>query len=257
MNARRAALACFLVSGVLAAAAAAPVAARGGAPAELLPDLVTAPLDGLAIDRSGGHKALRFSNTIANDGLGVVELRPRRRDCDGDGNFSNDRLAIQRIYVDDGSGEFERGVDTIGRTVEVGCMRFHVAHDHWHLERFARYVLRSALDGAVVSRAPKVSFCLRDSLPFDADVPGHQPFPYYGECHRNSTTGLSVGWGDLYSAYLAGQRLSLAGLPNGRYCLISNADPADAIDESVESNNAASALLRIRARTVTDLGACP
>lgn len=246
-----------MMAGLLATLAPVALARRGDPPVELLPDLVTAPITGLSIDRSHGHKSLRFANTIANDGLGVVELRPRRRDCDGDGSFADDRLAIQRIYVDDGSGKFERGVDTIGRTLEVGCMRFHPAHDHWHLDRFARYILRSVGDTTVVSRAPKVSFCVRDSLPYDPDVPGHPPTPHYGECQRNTITGLSVGWGDLYGASLAGQELSLAGLPNGRYCLTSIADPRDSIDESNEANNAASALLRIQARRVTVLGVCP
>jgi hypothetical protein len=225
------------------------------APSELMPDLVTMPFNAISIRHEGGRIVLRFGNTIGNQGLGVLELRPRRRDCDGDGDFSNDRLAIQRIYEDtDASGAFERDTDLIGRTVQVGCMVFHPAHDHWHLQGFARYELRSVATDEVMAASPKVSFCVRDSLPAFPDLPGFSHFPYYGACSRNAVTGMSVGWADLYDASLPGQDLDVAGLPNGRYCLTSVADPRDRIDEADETNNARSLLLRLRDGTVESLG---
>ena len=225
------------------------------APTELMPDLVTMPFDAISIGHEGGRTVLRFGNTVGNQGIGVLELRPRRRDCDGDGDVSNDRLAIQRIYEDtNASGAFERGTDLIARTVEVGCMVFHPAHDHWHLQGFARYELRSIATGETVAASPKVSFCVRDSVPAFADLPGFSRFPYYGACSRNSITGLSVGWADLYDASLPGQDLVVTGLPNGRYCLSSTADPKDGIDEADETNNARSLLLRLRDGTVENLG---
>ena len=256
MTARRTAFASFVLAVMLAAlGVASAFAAPRRAPAELLPDLVTRPFDGISIQTTGDRTLLRFGNTIGNQGLGVLELRPRRRDCDGDGDFTNDRLALQRIYEDtDGSGAFERGTDLIGRTVEVGCMVFHPAHDHWHLQRFARYELRSIATDEVVAASPKVSFCVRDSLPAFTDVPGFQPFAYYGGCARNSITGLSVGWADFYAADLPDQDLDVTGLRNGRYCLTSTADPRDGIDEADETNNAATRLLRLRDGAVQDLG---
>ena len=257
MNARRAALVCASLAASLAALGTAQAfGSQPVAPAELMPDLVTRPITGVSIGIESGRTVLRFANTIGDRGLGVLELRPRRRDCDGDGVFSNDRLAIQRIYEDtNGSGEFERGTDLIGRTVEVGCTVFHPAHDHWHLQRFARYELRSVATGEVVAASPKVSFCVRDSLPAFTDLPGFQPFAYYGGCARNSITGLSVGWADLYAADLPDQDLDVTGLRSGRYCLTSTADPRDGIDEADETNNAATRLLRLRDGAVQDLGA--
>jgi Lysyl oxidase len=256
MTARRAALVSFLLAGVLGAlGVASAFAAPRRAPAELMPDLVTLPFDGISIHQEGARTVLRFGNTIGNQGLGVLELRPRRRDCNGDGDFTNDRLAIERIYEDtNASGAFERGTDLIGRTVEVGCMVFHPAHHHWHLQRFARYELRSIATGDTVVASPKVSFCVRDSLVAFADLPGFSVFAYYGECKRNSITGLSVGWADWYGAFLPGQDLDVTGLPNGRYCLTSTADPQDGIDEADETNNVRSRLLRLADGTVEDLG---
>ena len=133
-------------------------------------------------------------------------------------------------------------------------MVFHPAHDHWHLQRFARYELRSVATDAVVAASPKVSFCVRDSLAAFPDVPGFSAFAYYGQCARNSITGLSVGWADWYAAFLPGQDLDVTGLPNGRYCLTSTADPRDGIDEADETNNARSRLLRLTDGAVEDLG---
>ena len=177
MTARRAAFVSSLLAAVLAAlGAVSAFAAPKLTPSELLPDLVTLPFDGITIHPEGGRTVLRFGNTIGNEGLGVLELRPRRRDCDGDGDFSNDRLAIQRIYEDtNASGAFERGTDLIARTVEVGCMVFHPAHNHWHLQRFARYELRSVATDAVVAASPQ-GFVLRSGqrtrLPRPAGVLG-------------------------------------------------------------------------------------
>jgi len=46
----------------------------------------------------------------------------------------------------------------------------------------------------------------------------------------------------------------VTGLPNGRYCLTSTADPKDGIDEADETNNVRSLLLRLRDGTVANLG---
>ena len=89
---------------------------------------------------------------------------------------------------------------------------------------------------------------MRDSLAAFPDVPGFSAFAYYGQCARNSITGLSVGWADWYAAFLPGQDLDVTGLPNGRYCLTSTADPRDGIDEADETNNARSRLLRLTRR---------
>ncbi|MDH5313537.1 MAG: lysyl oxidase family protein [Actinomycetota bacterium] len=247
--------------GVIASAVPRAASATGTGRAALLPDVVLRPMTEIRIQKSKGVKLLRFASIIGNSGAGVVELKPdsptrsAANDCDGDGDPLNDRQAFQRIFGDsDGDGVFTRGVDTVLTKRFAGCSLFHVEHDHWHFEEFARYRLVKPKSGRVVASSEKVSFCVRDSLRFDPTLPG-SPFPqYYGSCTQDSITGLSIGWADYYGSNLPGQELDVRGLPDGRYCLRTEADPADRIDESDEGNNGRSTLVRIRGRRVRDLG---
>ena len=120
---------------------------RGGA--TLLPNISTLQPTGLRMDHSDGEaRLLRFSNTIANVGVGPVELQPRKEDCNGDGNPANDRTAIQRIYRDaDGDGVYLRAVDRVADTRVAGCFEFSVAHGHWHFHDFADYQLLDVTSG--------------------------------------------------------------------------------------------------------------
>jgi hypothetical protein len=224
--------------------------------AVLRPNLVTLPFGDVSVERSPGVRELRFSNTVGNRGPGVLELLPVADDCDGDGDPQDDRSAYQRVYGDtDGDGVFTRGVDQPAVERFVGCMLFHPEHDHWHLEDFARYVLTAAT-GRVVAVADKVSFCVRDSLAAWT-LPGTPSQPYFGECTQDGTTGMSVGWADLYAADLSGQSLDIRGVAAGRYCLRSIADPSRRIAERRDDDNRRSLLLRIRGSTVRTLaGPC-
>jgi hypothetical protein len=266
-NGRRGAASAFLVSaalalagiGVIAASSQAPAAA-GGADPPLLPDVIVRPLTEIRIQKSAGVKLLRFASIIGNAGVGVVELKPdtaarsAENDCDGDGDPLNDRKAFQRIFGDaDGDGVFTRGVDALLEKRFAGCSVFHVEHDHWHFEEFARYQLVKPKTGRVVASSEKVSFCVRDSIRFDATLPGSPAVFHYGTCTQDSITGLSIGWADYYGSTLPGQQLDIRGLPDGRYCLRNEADPADRLDESDDGNNGRSTLVRIRGREVTDL----
>jgi hypothetical protein len=81
-----------------------------------------------------------------------------------------------------------------------------------------------------------------------------------------STEGISVGYGDVYGAYLEYQDLPLDGLPAGRYVLVHSSQrrrPAAPRDQS-RANDSASVLLDLRwhagapkDRTVTQLRSCP
>lgn len=230
---------------------ASPMPTRGSS--VLRPDLVTLPLDDLSIERSPGVRNLRFANVVGNRGPGVLELFPVSDDCDGDGDPGNDRSAYQRLYGDsDGDGVFTRGVDQPAVERFVGCTYFHPEHDHWHLEDFTRYVLARHPTGRVVAVSDKVSFCLRDSLPAWS-LAGAPAEPYFGECTQDGTTGVSVGWADLYAADLFGQSLDVRGLADGRYCLRSLADPSRRIVERRDDDNARTLLIRIRGSSVTSL----
>lgn len=236
----------FVVAAVLAVSGIAAGASSHRAPVRLLPDLQILPIASVSLERGPGIRRVRFTTTIGDHGDGVLELLPRREDCDGDGDPSNDRTAYQRIYVDtNGNGLFDRDVDRHGTAAAVGCMLFHPAHNHWHFQDFARYELFAGpSSGPRVAKAEKVSFCVRDSVSAWTG-PGHPAAPYYGECSRSSTMGLSVGWADLYGWELQGQALDVRGLPTGRYCLVATADPDDRLTESDEMDNTTSASLRI------------
>ena len=222
--------------------------------------MILRPLTEIRIEKRVGVKLLRFATHIGNGGAGVVELKPdppsrsAANDCDGDGDPLNDRQAFQRIFRDaDGDGVFSRGVDTVFDKRLAGCSLFHVEHNHWHFEEFARYRLVKPKTGRVVAASEKVSFCVRDSIRFGPTLPGSPGQLHYGECTQDSITGLSIGWADYYGSTLAGQELDIRGLPDGRYCLRNVADPGDRLAESDEGNNGRSTSVRIIGREVTDL----
>jgi hypothetical protein len=239
---------------VLAAAGTSGADARRGSdPTPLEPDVIVRPIRDVSIRMAVGVKQLRFATVMGNRGAGVLELFPVADDCDGDGEIADDRSAYQRVYVDtDGDGVFERSTDEAGPETFAGCSFFHPAHNHWHFEEFARFRLVDRTTGRVVASASKVSFCIRDSLRFAA-LPGSPSTSVFGDCTRDSTSGLSVGWADIYDASLAGQALDIRGLPDRRYCLAQVADPGRRLSEADESNNVTSTLLRIEGRTVVDL----
>jgi hypothetical protein len=73
--------------------------------------------------------------------------------------------------------------------------------------------------------------------------------------------GISVGYGDDYSAFLEGQSLPLDGLPGGRYLLIHRVNEAGGLRELSQANNAASVLLALHWRNgrphIQVLARCP
>jgi hypothetical protein len=221
----------------------------------LRPNLVTLPIGDLSIDREDGLRFLRFANVIGNHGPGVLELFPVADDCDVDGDPQDDRSAYQRLFADtNGNGVFDRGVDETATERFVDCMFFHPEHDHWHLEDFARYVLSKPKDGRVVALSDKVSFCVRDSIVRWQGLPGAPGAPYYGDCTQDGTTGMSVGWADLYGSDLFGQSIDVTGVPDGRYCLTSIADPSRRISERRDDDNRRSSLIRIKGSAVRQIG---
>jgi hypothetical protein len=253
------AAASLALAGIWVLAAQSPAAAGSGG-AALLPDVILRPLSEIRIEKHVGVKLLRFASVIGNRGVGVVELKPDSparsadNDCDGDGDPLNDRKAFQRVFRDgDGDGVFTRDVDIVFDRRFAGCSSFHAEHNHWHFEEFARYRLEKPKTGRVVAASEKVSFCVRDSIRFGPTLAGSPSFAHYGSCTQDSVTGLSIGWADYYGSTLPGQELNIRGLPDGRYCLRNEADPADRLAESDEGNNARSTLVRIVGREVTDL----
>ena len=213
-------------------------------PARLLPDLRTVRPYDLYIERnagdSGDRKILRFSNEVFNRGAGPMELDPEG-ECPGD---ATGRAAYQDIYEDtNGSGVFDEEDESVAHN--VGCTHYHEAHEHWHFDDFARYELfKYNEDGTVGERArpwsvsEKVSFCLVDTNRIRPLLPGSPEDRQYGRCDAESPTGISIGWSDVYGASLPHQWVDITNVRPGTYCLRSEADPDDRLEEVFENNNA-------------------
>jgi hypothetical protein len=103
---------------------------------------------------------------------------------------------------------FNRGNENlnVGRPNEADPTHweFFSAHGHWHVKGWGDLKLRR-LDGVVVGRGRKLSFCLEDNIR-ENDMAGPRQFapPLCARFDPRSSYserpefGLSVGWGDIY-----------------------------------------------------------
>lgn len=258
-------VAAVALGSVVGSAAIVATAPAGAGSAALEPDLVTLPIEAgdLGMQRDGDRALLRLSNEIGNQGAGPLEITPSEvsENCDGDGDPVNDRDAFQRIYGDgDADGLYDGAAEPVELERLFGCMRYHPAHDHWHVLDFARYELRREPIGRLALRARKIGFCVVDNrLAFPGEGAGSEPFYPTGPaeqaeqqgCQEAETQGLSPGWADIYLLKLPGQELDVTGLRRGRYCLVSTADPLNLLDERDEDNNATSVRLALRPRLLS------
>jgi phosphohistidine phosphatase SixA len=168
----------------------------------LLPDLQTLPPSDLRmqVNTATGQKQLRFTNSIQNSGPGALELL-------GVFNATTGRTTVtQHIFTSNGS--FEELV--------AGEFIFHQGHDHWHLENFARYEIRSLTPdgnfGSVEAYSDKISYCLRDDS--RAENLNVSTRPAYTDCKRE-VQGITAGWVDIYRYHLQGQDIVITGIPDG------------------------------------------
>lgn len=252
------------LASIAAIAAIVAVSPAGAGSVALDPDLVTMPIEAsdLGMERKGGRSLLRFSNEVGNRGAGPLEINPSEvsADCDGDGDPVNDRDAFQRIYADADADGLYDPPEPVERERIFGCMRYHPAHDHWHVLDFAHYELRREPSGKLALRARKVGFCVVDNrLAFPGEGAATGPFYPTGPaeqtaqrgCQEAETQGLSPGWADIYLLGLPGQSLDVSALRRGRYCLASIVDPRNLLEERDEDNNATSVRLALRPRLLS------
>jgi hypothetical protein len=197
----------------------------------------------------GARRCLRFDQIIANVGSGPFELRYRME------GVATDQQLRQRIYRSDGS-HYDRTADTY---------ELHPAHAHFHYKNFARSKLWAATaDGDRKGSRPvrvgrKNGFCMIDVEDEWFGAKGDAARAYYfprcnapterDESGTYMTNGISRGWADVYNWYLADQFIEVSGVPDGCYVLETTADATDTIVEGDNSNNVASALIKLKGDT--------
>jgi hypothetical protein len=194
------------------------------------------------IQEQGAQMCLRFGQAAENVGAGPVDVR-----YSVSATAPEDEVAAsQRIYRSDGS-YWERS---------AGTMHYHPAHQHYHFEGFSQSSLWP-LDvyGNIVGSAPvatgrKNGFCMADtefatgSWGAKGDTP-QQTYPAprcldpIGQVSGRNLfkNGISAGWADEYAWVLPDQMIDVAGLPDGRYLLVTKVDADNKLLEADEANN--------------------
>ena len=208
-----------------------------GSVSELRPSLEARPASDIRLESSGGSTLLRFSTTSWNKGLGPLELRA--------GEVVASRQNVyQRIYNDDGTF-----FDSL-----AGDFVWHEAHSHFHFENYALYTLEPvSAPGASARTSSKTTFCVMDTTRVNTKLPNAPKRAVYDTC-GSLIQGMSVGWGDTYKYYLAGQAIDITGLPDGDYNLIIEIDPQNKIAEIDESDNVATIGIRLSGGAVEVIG---
>jgi hypothetical protein len=247
MRIKRVHLAAALVASfALAAGVAAHAGPHAAAGPRLLPDLDQEAPANLVVIQAGTAASpvfrLGFRSAVRNVGTGPLVISGSRHDGGVD-----TMVADQAIDHRGSPQELVRG---------IGRLRYVVSpdHRHWHLLGFEHYELRRPDGQVALVRDRKTGFCLGDRYAVTTvAVPGKAPAKRYrSRCGLGQpsllgiTQGISVGYGDAYSAVLEGQYLRLTGLPDGRYLLVHSVNAGRGLRESSYANNAASMLLDVR-----------
>jgi serine protease len=231
-----------------------------------LPDLDQETPTQLTIeaDRSGRAVVYRlgFRSAVRNVGDGPLILDGARPDT------RTPYMTVQQII--EGPGDSPWIVPNVGRMAYVSSPD----HSHWHYLQFERYELQGYALRQAGAKRPlvtdrKTGFCLGDRYRVTTRfIPRAAPTKVYrSRCGLYETEllhlrqGISVGYGDDYSAFLEGQDLPLSGLRNGRYVLVHRVNRDRSLHELSYANNTASLLVDLRWRkgvpSVRVLRTCP
>jgi hypothetical protein len=193
----------------------------------LLPDLYMDPPHDMQIaETPGGLLKLRFGTIVWNVGDGPLEVRARDRS----GNAMTD--VDQIVHRSNGTKRARPSTASVFYSGD--------GHDHWHIGRFVVVTL-GRIPGAPPTDPPirrnlrKIGFCLVDSFRAPAGElrPPNSPAQgQYFSCGFQESTnirmGISVGYGDIYTAFTAHQSVDVTSVPAGSYrlCVTVNANQA-------------------------------
>jgi hypothetical protein len=167
---------------------------------------------------------------------------------------------FHRIYRSDGTYR-ERSADRY---------QFHAVHGHIHYLGFGRsflypYRWGRGRTGPAVSEGNKVGFCVTDGMYLErywgARGNGPRITRQFPNCNLPEhvapgepawmVQGIDVGWADIYVWHLADQYIDITDVPDGLYELQQIANPTGSIVEETLRDNAASAVICLRADSVT------
>ena len=212
------------------------------AAADRLPNLGMKRLQDISIEQtSDGRRLLKFTTIIVNVGLGPFELHGQRATT-----LNPDMDVKQRIYNDTGGY----------RDITTSAVMYYAGdgHNHWHVRDLETYELIRLDNGVKVGTGVKHGFCFFDNVQNDLTLPGAPQSPFYINCGSHDPSalqvvmGLSVGWGDRYSASLATQYIDITGLGAGRYRLRATADANNWFLESNETDNSTWADMHLKGK---------
>jgi hypothetical protein len=212
----------------------------------LVPDMRTVVPQHLQLVNAGQKEILRFSNGIANTGVGGWALRPEPS-LEVAREQGLTKVAAVQEFRDNAAAYYECGtepnnVDICFNVVServAGEFEFHPAHNHWHIGDVALFEVRkgSPTGKIVGGNSVKTTFCLIDWYKLADNSPTWQRV--FFDCY-SSYQGISPGWVDQYHQSTSGQQLDLTGVPNANdYYLVSTSNYARRFTETDYTNNMA------------------
>jgi hypothetical protein len=117
-------------------------------------------------------------------------------------------------------------------------------HGHYHLKDFNEFLLFDAA-GNLATVGYKQAFCAID---IERIAPWASASGRFHDC--NSDQGISAGWADVYSSFLACQFVVIDGVPNGDYTLQSTTNAQHRVGEDCFGDNTIWTGLRLSGNTV-------
>jgi hypothetical protein len=195
---------------------------------QALPDLAPLPAEQISPDRQSGRDLLTFASTIWNGGRGPVVVEGFRS--------SPTRMDAYQLFYGHGRLLGSRRAGDLVYDPQDG-------HHHWHYDGLARYRLLHE-DGSAVQTSGKIGFCFGQVFPIDMRLPNavFTPPPWLNTfCgHRFSPSTrmrLDVGWGDMYTQFVAGQAFDITDVPNGTYQIEITVNNGGRLLETTAANN--------------------
>lgn len=120
-------------------------------------------------------------------------------------------------------------------------------HGHYHLKDFNQFLLFDAA-GNLATIGYKQAFCAIDIERISSTASASGQFH---DC--NSNQGISAGWADVYSSFLACQFIVLDGVADGDYTLQSTTNTQHKVGEDCYGDNTIWTGLRISANSVQEI----